>query len=111
MSGGDGGKAMSAVRELVATERSYCGALKHMLSTYHQPLRDAQYKLQPLLVEQDVDCIFGNAEDLLVINTQLLKDLESRLAAPIPPGEPAPRVGDIMKRTAPLLQLYEKYVR
>ena len=110
MSVGDHGRALSAVSELITTEESYTDSLHLLIDIFYKPLRDSQFKLQPLLTEGDIDAIFGNVEDLLVINMQLLDDLHQRVRESSNSDE-VPRVGDIMKRTAPLLKLYEKYVR
>jgi hypothetical protein len=34
-------------------------ALHEMMDVYYKPLRDAQFKLQPILHEHDIDTMFG----------------------------------------------------
>ena len=82
-----------AVRELQATETSFSEALHTMLDVYHKPLRDAQYKLAPLLHEREIDEIFGNVEDLLIIADELKRALDKRIdEAQRDPAAPAPKV-------------------
>ena len=68
-------KARSAVMELLTTEQSYAKSLHAMLDTYHKPLRNEQFKLKPILTELDIDTIFGNVEDLVVIADDLRDQL------------------------------------
>jgi hypothetical protein len=103
-----GSKARSAVFELLSTEQSYTNSLHAMMEAYHKHLRTEQFKLKPILPEHDIDTIFGNVEDLMVIADDLREKLERRIAET---GEGvAPRVGDIMCTIAPVLKLYQKYV-
>jgi len=108
------GGVTPAVRELQATETSFSEALHTMLDVYHKPLRDAQYKLAPLLHEREIDEIFGNVEDLLIIADELKRALDKRIdEAQRDPAAPAPKVsfcththscvscGSIGRRTEP----------
>jgi len=82
-----------AVQELLATETSFSEALHRMLEVYHKPLRDAQYKLVPLLPEREIDEIFGNVEDLLIIADELKRNLDKRISEAITaPSGKAPKV-------------------
>ena len=101
-------KARSSVMELLTTEQSYAKSLHAMLDTYHKPLRNEQFKLKPILTELDIDTIFGNVEDLVVIADDLRDQLEKRIGPAA--EETVPRVGDIMCTIAPVLKLYQKYV-
>ena len=104
-----GSKARSAVVELLNTEHSYCKSLHKMMEVYHDPLRHEQFKLKPILKEEDIDTIFGNVEDLIVIADDLRNNLQKRLDSASVEGQ-VPRVGDIMCTIAPVLKLYQKYV-
>ena len=101
-------KARAAVQELLGTEQTYATALHTMLDAYHGPLRNEQFKLKPILAEHDIDTIFGNVEDLMVIADDLRDKLEQRIRPAA--GDAVPRVGDIMCTIAPVLKLYQKYV-
>ena len=103
-----GSKARAAVLELLSTEQSYADSLHAMVQAYHQELRTEQFKLKPILPEHDIDAIFGNVEDLMVIADDLRDKLEKRTAETS--GDVVPRVGDIMCTIAPVLKLYQKYV-
>lgn len=82
-----------AVQELLATETTFSEALHRMLEVYHKPLRDAQYKLTPLLHEREIDEIFGNVEDLLIIADELQRTLLKRISeATSAPSGKAPKV-------------------
>jgi len=100
-------KARMAVLELQSTEQSYSKSLHVMMETYHKTLRNEQFKLKPILPEHDIDTIFGNVEDLMVIADDLREKLDKRIAE----TDQVPRVGDIMCTIAPVLKLYQKYVR
>eukprot|EP00961_Rhodomonas_salina_P106220 1430517-Rhodomonas_salina.2 len=73
-----------------------------MLDVYYTPLREAQYKLTPILSESDIDTIFGNAEDIVVITDAMLSKLGD-----IEPSEDEESsddlllVGDVLYNTAP----------
>mmetsp|Transcript_25614 Transcript_25614/g.84601 ORF Transcript_25614/g.84601 Transcript_25614/m.84601 type:complete len:965 (-) Transcript_25614:260-3154(-) len=101
-------KAKNPILELLNTEISYTRSLKTMLEVYFTPLRNAQYKLSPILQETLIDTIFGNAEDLFVIADQLRVALDRRIKSTR--AEEVPKVGDIMYNIAPLLKLYQRYV-
>eukprot|EP00960_Hanusia_phi_P052130 761262-Hanusia_phi.AAC.6 len=101
-------KARHPILELLNTETSYTRSLKTMLEVYFTPLRNAQYKLSPILQEHFIDTIFGNAEDLFVIADQLRVALDRRIKNT--KQDEVPKVGDIMYNIAPLLKLYQKYV-
>ena len=97
-----------AVLELQSTEQSYSKSLHVMMETYHKTLRNEQFKLKPILPEHDIDTIFGNVEDLMVIADDLREKLDKRIGEAT---DKVPRVGDIMCTIAPVLKLYQKYVR
>ncbi|KAJ1474304.1 Dbl homology domain-containing protein [Baffinella frigidus] len=100
-----------AVQELLATETTFSEALHRMLEVYHKPLRDAQYKLTPLLHEREIDEIFGNVEDLLIIADELQRTLLKRISeATSAPSGKAPKVGDILTNFAGIFRLYERYI-
>jgi hypothetical protein len=96
-----------AVQELLATETSFSEALHRMLEVYHKPLRDAQYKLVPLLPEREIDEIFGNVEDLLIIADELKRNLDKRISeANSAPSGKAPKVP--LPQMRPPSQLWPK---
>ena len=99
-----------AVLELQSTEQSYSKSLHVMMETYHKTLRNEQFKLKPILPEHDIDTIFGNVEDLMVIADDLREKLDKRIDEATDQVQ-VPRVGDIMCTIAPVLKLYQKYVR
>eukprot|EP00286_Rhodomonas_abbreviata_P014432 CAMPEP_0181325790 /NCGR_PEP_ID=MMETSP1101-20121128/21130_1 /TAXON_ID=46948 /ORGANISM="Rhodomonas abbreviata, Strain Caron Lab Isolate" /LENGTH=155 /DNA_ID=CAMNT_0023434155 /DNA_START=190 /DNA_END=653 /DNA_ORIENTATION=+ len=101
--------AWNAVRELLSTEESYAKSLRQMNDFYYEPLRATQYRLSPILTENDINVIFGNVEDLLLIADGLLKKLSERI--PTEGEGEVPKVGDIMCNFATPLKLYEKYVK
>ena len=101
-------KARLAVLELLTTEQSYSKSLQIMMETYYRELRNEQFKLKPILTERDIDTIFGNAEDLVVISDDLRGKLEKRVSESA--DDVAPMVGDIMCGISPFLKLFQKYV-
>ena len=101
-------KARSAVMELLSTEQSYSKSLHTMIENFQKPLRNEQFKLKPILREHDIDTIFGNVEDLMIIADDLREKLEKRIGDSA--GDVVPKIGDIMCTIAPVLKLYQKYV-
>ena len=101
-------KARCAVLELLTTEKSYSESLHTIMEEYHKELRTEQFKLKPILPECDIDAIFGNVEDLLVISDDLRDKLQKRVNAA--GHDEAPRVGDVMCSISPFLKLFQKYV-
>ena len=101
-------KARCAVLELLTTEKSYSESLHTIMEEYHTELRTEQFKLKPILPECDIDTIFGNVEDLVVISDDLCDKLQERVDNA--GNDEAPRVGDVMCSISPFLKLFQKYV-
>lgn len=48
-----------------------------MLNVYYKPLRESQFRLQPLLQEEDIDIIFGESD--LTVEGNLTKYVQIAL--------------------------------
>ena len=93
-------------REMLDTEQSYVLGLCVLLENYMKPLQK-YCKVEPKIAESDVNKIFadGSLEAVYVLNSQLIGQLEERLAQ----WETKPELGDIFDKFAPLLKPYSRY--
>eukprot|EP00937_MAST-01D_sp_MAST-1D-sp2_P004917 g4917.t1 len=98
-------------RELLETERSYQRSLGLVVEHFLHPLAQAaqarKSKARAALSAEQVKCVFGNVEDLLLLSEQLGDDLHARMQA----WSAAQCVGDVMSRFAPFMRLYGEYCR
>ncbi|XP_004363962.2 hypothetical protein CAOG_03123, partial [Capsaspora owczarzaki ATCC 30864] len=94
-------KRANIAEEIVSTERSYVKHLHQMQELYYEPL-----KKKGLLKPEELATIFPNVQSLLGINETLLKDLDERVKAW---DAQTTTIGDVFKRMAPFLKLYETY--
>jgi hypothetical protein len=99
---------------LIADERNYVHKLSVIVSDYLRPLREhVQGKNRPknqsaLLSLQDLQAIFGNIDSLLLLHTELLRDLDHLMR---PDRLEAKDVNKLFVMTAPKLrQLYTTYI-
>ncbi len=105
--------------EILTTERTYVGQLRLLREAYVAPMIADAHSARPTIGEvmtrvseaggaDNAAVFFGNIENMCTLNTQLLGDLEERLAAW---DDEASCVGDIFLRYAPLLKMYTQYAR
>ncbi|XP_062524027.1 pleckstrin homology domain-containing family G member 3-like isoform X2 [Corticium candelabrum] len=63
--------------EIVTTERSYVKSLEDMVKGYKEPILVYIRSCGLPVAEEDVSALFGNIEELLALNSDLLKELET----------------------------------
>ena len=99
---------------LQETERTYVGALRNLVELYQKPLAISCYyppnHPQRFLELKEVISLFGNAEDLLLINASLLEELERNAGSAEPPLDQALNIGAIFLKMGFALMLYSKYL-
>ena len=89
------------MREVLSSEESYIGSLNLLVNHYLLPLR----KVQDKRVTKDLQVIFGNVEQILDLNNNLLDQLRDRVAN----WSETQLLGDIFIKIAPFLKLYSTY--
>ncbi|KAJ7638992.1 hypothetical protein FB45DRAFT_904439 [Roridomyces roridus] len=99
---------VSAINELVDTERSYVKRLRSLKVDYADPLRNfARSKSTAIIPAYEANTLFGNVDNLLPVNEAFLTDLEKMLA---PNGaKSVGGVGDVALRHFKELRGFEQY--
>eukprot|EP01027_Heterolobosea_sp_BB2_P015925 GEZU01022734.1.p1 GENE.GEZU01022734.1~~GEZU01022734.1.p1 ORF type:complete len:266 (+),score=46.80 GEZU01022734.1:3-800(+) len=92
----------NALRDLIGTEKTYVDALTVLVKVYLEPLKTTKKKLLP---PNDVKVIFSNVEQILQINSELLRTLNQAMQS-----WPQRRIGAGFKATAPYLKAYTTYI-
>ena len=92
-------RRQEAIFELIQSERLYLGRLQMVVQCYVEPLHR-------ILPARDLQVLFLNIEDLLMCDTALYSDLESRQTAM---GLFIDGVGDIIVKHARNFETYSKY--
>ncbi|KAG2237303.1 hypothetical protein INT48_009036 [Thamnidium elegans] len=94
-------KRQEAIFELIATERSYLNDLQMIINIFYAD--SAKY-----LSQDERDVVFSNIDDLLICNTALLSDMETRQNEK---ANVVDKIGDVFLRHADSLQCYSTYCR
>ncbi|GAA5798518.1 hypothetical protein EDC94DRAFT_593478 [Helicostylum pulchrum] len=94
-------KRQEAIFELIATERSYLNDLQMIINIFYAD--SAKY-----LSQDERDVVFSNIDDLLICNTALLSDMETRQNEK---ANVVDKIGDVFLRHADGLQCYSTYCR
>ncbi|KAJ6598900.1 hypothetical protein DFH09DRAFT_1129515 [Mycena vulgaris] len=104
----DSSALVSAINELVETERTYVKRLRSLKNDYADPLRNfARSKNTSIIPAYEAKTLFGNVDNLLPVNEAFLTDLEKMLA---PNGaEVVGGVGDVALRHFKELRGFEQY--
>ena len=95
----------NVVNEIIQTEEDYVRDLDVIVNTYLLGLRNQEKLLAP----KDLDLIFSNTEQLLAINTELLRDLGRGRGDPTCDVESAKGVAEAFIRLGPYLKSYTVY--
>ncbi|CAG8523760.1 4631_t:CDS:10 [Paraglomus occultum] len=91
-------KRQEAIHELVLTEQSYLCDLQMIIQTFYSPL-------QSRLSSSELTTLFANIDDILLVNTALLSDLEQRQEE----GIVVECIGDVFLKHADNLTCYIEY--
>ncbi|KAG2207242.1 hypothetical protein INT46_008860 [Mucor plumbeus] len=94
-------KRQEAIFELIATERSYLSDLQMIINVFYA---DAGKYLS----QDERDVVFSNIDDLLICNTALLSDMETRQREQ---ANVVDKIGDVFLKHADSLQCYSTYCR
>ncbi|CAG8583416.1 1490_t:CDS:10 [Paraglomus occultum] len=111
-------KRQSIALEILTTERHYVECLQLLERLFLRPLVDSLKTTYPILSESCIKGIFSNLKELINVNTELLRELEERIAGI---GEKRSSglnlwseedacVGDIFLNLGPFLKMYSIYV-
>ncbi|RCH90712.1 hypothetical protein CU097_003149 [Rhizopus azygosporus] len=90
-----------AIFELIATERTYLNDLQLIVNVFYTD--SGKY-----LTQDERDVIFSNIDDLLLCNTSLLSDMETRQREQ---GNVVDKIGDIFLKHAESLKCYSTFCR
>lgn len=94
------------LEEIVATETFYVRCLDTLVKQYMQPLADSGYGEGGAIVPMEkIYKIFGNLEDIVLVNTELLAQLKTRIE-----DDKSDRVGDIFLNMSFALKIYSRYI-
>ena len=85
--------------ELVATERSYVRDLGTLVETFLQPLQQASVEGKPIISDVEISSIFSISDQLKVLNSKLLMDLEGDAATQYS------RIGTLFSAFIPYLKM------
>ncbi|KAI8641561.1 hypothetical protein BD408DRAFT_368111 [Parasitella parasitica] len=94
-------KRQEAIFELISTERSYLCDLQMIINVFYTD--SGKY-----LTQDERDVVFSNIDDLLICNTTLLSDLETRQREQ---ANVIDNIGDVFLKHADNLQCYSTYCR
>ncbi|KAL7334415.1 hypothetical protein PS15p_200047 [Mucor circinelloides] len=94
-------KRQEAIFELIATERSYLSDLQMIINVFYTD--SGKY-----LSQDERDVVFSNIDDLLICNTALLSDMETRQREQ---ANVVDKIGDVFLKHADSLQCYSTYCR
>ncbi len=120
-------KLISAVQELVETERTYVIGLQTLSKYFYNPIRytpkslllrkstknDMEKSNERILTNEETNHIFSNVSTLLPFHEELLRLLEERLAVSASDDTSSRldlKVGDIFLERAPFLKMYTIYL-
>ncbi|XP_026277947.2 FYVE, RhoGEF and PH domain-containing protein 4 [Frankliniella occidentalis] len=93
--------------ELLMTERSYVAVLNLIDQVFHFRV-DQENRAHHMFPQETVPQMFSNIKSIYKFhNDHLLPQLEERMGK----WDMDPRIGDIMKTSAPFLKLYSEYVK
>ena len=92
--------------EIVSTETFYVTCLDTLVTAYRDPLADSGYGEGGAIVPMEkVYRIFGNLEDIVLVNRELLAQLKTRIE-----DDKSDRVGDIFLNMSFALKIYSRYI-
>ncbi|KAI8338784.1 hypothetical protein EDC96DRAFT_611240 [Choanephora cucurbitarum] len=94
-------KRQEAIFELIATERTYLSNLQMIVNVFYT--ESGKY-----LSQDERDVVFSNIDDLLICNTALLSDMETRQREQ---ANVIDKIGDIFLQHANGLKCYSSYCR
>ncbi|CEP12393.1 hypothetical protein [Parasitella parasitica] len=94
-------KRQEAIFELISTERSYLCDLQMIINVFYTD--SGKY-----LSQDERDVVFSNIDDLLICNTALLSDMETRQREQ---ANVIDNIGDVFLKHADSLQCYSTYCR
>ncbi|KAI8985858.1 hypothetical protein BDB01DRAFT_786574 [Pilobolus umbonatus] len=94
-------KRQEALYELISTERTYLNDLQMIINLFYTD--SGKY-----LTQDERDVVFSNIDDLLLCNTALLSDMESRQAER---ANVIDTLGDVFLKHADSLNCYSRYCR
>ncbi|CAG8502203.1 874_t:CDS:10 [Paraglomus brasilianum] len=112
-------KRQSIALEILTTERHYVECLQLLERLFLRPLVDSLKTSYPILSESCIKGIFSNLKELINVNTELLRELEERIAGigekrsselNLWSNDEDACVGDIFLNLGPFLKMYSIYV-
>jgi FYVE/RhoGEF/PH domain-containing protein 5/6 len=93
--------------EILTTERTFVKGLRLLHCDFRQHMMSANTAHEKQVVtEETMAMILSNVGNLHMLNSELLKELETRMAT----WDNDPRLGDIFVKRAPFLKLYSQYI-
>eukprot|EP01087_Luapelamoeba_hula_P021772 TRINITY_DN766_c3_g2_i2.p1 TRINITY_DN766_c3_g2~~TRINITY_DN766_c3_g2_i2.p1 ORF type:complete len:602 (+),score=111.10 TRINITY_DN766_c3_g2_i2:1036-2841(+) len=99
-------KRANVLREIVATEESYCASLNSCIHGFLFPLRQ-DCKTKSYIQEPDLPTIFSTIELIYSVNSAMLHDLQARL-------KQWPNVnnfGSVFVAMIPMMKIYTGYIK
>lgn len=101
-------KCFYIVNELMTSERVFIDVLKLLCHDFKNIVDEASNKQKsPVIPPGDFNKIINNLPQLLSLNEDLLKDIESRIES----WNELPKVADVIVKKGPFLKLYSSYIQ
>lgn len=101
-------KCFYIVNELMTSERVFIDVLKLLCYDFKNAVDEASNKQKsPVIPSSDFNKIINNLPQLLSLNEDLLKDIESRIES----WNELPKVADVIVKKGPFLKLYSSYIQ
>jgi hypothetical protein len=91
--------------EILQSERNYVNSLKVLINVFLKPMREAVLLGKPILSHEALSCIFSCVEVIININSELLKEIESKMTR----WNNTQKLGDVFIKLGPFLKTYTDY--
>eukprot|EP00118_Oscarella_pearsei_P008828 m.47459 g.47459 ORF g.47459 m.47459 type:complete len:943 (+) comp33789_c0_seq1:49-2877(+) len=99
-------KLFKIAEEIFTTEKRYVASLELLVQSFRESVLEMnRSSAKPLIPDQEVVKIFSNLPEIYQLNSELLGNLEKRIAN----WEELTQIGDVMARFAPFLKMYAAY--
>lgn len=101
-------KCFNIVHELMSSERVFIDVLKLLCHDFKEAVENAsKVHKTPVIPTEDFKKIIKHLPQLLVLNEELLKDIESRIDS----WDQYPKISDVIVKKGPFLKLYSSYIQ
>lgn len=101
----NGAKRDRVATEILQTEQTYCKGLDTLRTKYMEPIRAKITPKGELISEDQFRVMFSNVLLILGYNSQLLKDIETKLGE----AEIEPKLGEVFLKHCEYLKIYAEY--